>query len=467
MMAGWGARIRTWEWRNQNLTFCVAACFCVCHQHGLCRYSKVLLVGIRCMPYRRVPYRLLTSCLPERPMPKLTKRLVDSAIPASDRDTFVWDDDLRGFGLRVKPSGVRSYVIQYRTFAGVSRRMTIGQHGVLTPDQARKEAKFHLGSATRGADPVAEKAKARGGSTFADLAEQYLAEHAMTKKKATSVRMDRINLNKHILPLLGPKQVVSISRADVRRLHHFMRNTPGAANRCLALVSKMMNLAERWGIRPDGSNPCRHIEKNPERKRRRFLSTEELARLGDACRAAEESGKIPVALLALVRLLIFTGARLSEIQKARWDWVDLEAGVLRLPDSKTGAKSIFLPAPALDVLTHIPRVDDNPHIITGIGNRYLVNVWKQWALLRDMAALSDVRLHDLRHSFASVGAAGGMSLNIIGGLLGHTQAQTTARYAHLAADPLKAAANRIASTIAATMGPARKIAEVVPLARTP
>jgi integrase len=344
--------------------------------------------------------------------------------------------------------------------------MTIGQHGVLTPDEARKEAKIHLGRATKGDDPATEKAKARGGPTFADLAEQYLTEHAVAKKKPTSVRMDRINLNKHILPLLGRKQVESISRADVRRLHHSMRDTPGAANRCLALVSKMMNLAERWGIRPDGSNPCRHIEKNPEKKRKRFLSTEELARLGDACRIAEGGGKIPLAFLALVRLLIFTGARLSEVQKARWDWVDLEAEVLHLPDSKTGAKSIFLPAPALDVLTHLPRLDGNPHVITGIGNHYLVNVWKQWALLRDMAALNDVRLHDLRHSFASVGAAGGMSLNIIGGLLGHTQAQTTARYAHLTAGPLKDAANRIASTIAATMAPNRKSAEVVPLSRT-
>jgi integrase len=399
-------------------------------------------------------------------MSKLTKRLVDSALPTSDHDTFLWDSDLRGFGLRVKSSGVRSYIIQYRTAAGISRRMTIGQHGVLTPDEARKEAKFHLGRAAKGGDPAAEKAKARGGSTVADLAEQYLAEHASTKKKPSSVRMDRINLNKHILPLLGRKQVESISRADVRRLHYSMRNTPGAANRCLALVSKMMNLAERWGIRPDGTNPCRHVEKNPEKKRKRFLSTEELARLGDACRAAEETSKVPPAFLALVRLLIFTGARLSEIQKARWEWVDLEAGELRLPDSKTGAKSIFLPAPALGVLSQLPRVDGNPYVITGIGNRYLVNVWKQWAFLRNIVALNDVRLHDLRHSFASVGAAGGMSLNIIGGLLGHRQPQTTARYAHLAADPLKAAADRIASTIAATMEPARKSAEVVPLSQT-
>jgi integrase len=246
------------------------------------------------------------------------------------------------------------------------------------------------------------------------------------------------------------------------RLHQSMRDTPGAANRCLALLSKMMNLAEQWGERPDGSNPCRHVEKYRESKRDRFLSVAELARLGAACK---QDGAIGPSFLALVRLLIFTGARLSEIQKAQWDWVDFESSVLRLPDSKTGAKTIMLPAPALDVLARIDRVNGNPYIIAGEGNRYLVNVWKQWATLRELAELKDIRLHDLRHSFASIGAAGGMSLNIIGGLLGHRQTQTTSRYAHLANDPLKAAANQIAGTIAATMDPKYLRGEVVPLKR--
>jgi integrase len=153
------------------------------------------------------------------------------------------------------------------------------------------------------------------------------------------------------------------------------------------------------------------------------------------------------------------------MQKAQWDWIDFESGLLRLPDSKTGAKTIVLPTPALDVLKNLPRVPANPHIISGEENCYLVNVWKHWAVLRAIADLKDVRLHDLRHSFASVGAAGGLSLNILGGLLGHTQAQTTSRYAHLAADPLKAAANRIAGTIAATMNPKLVPADVVALVR--
>jgi len=398
-------------------------------------------------------------------MPKLTKRIVDAAKPTSDREVFRWDAELRGFGLRVKPTGVKSYIIQYRTRTGISRRMTIGQHGVLTAEEARREAKVQLGRAAKGDDAAADKANARDGLSFATFTERYLSDHAATKKKPSSVRMDRINLNKHILPILGRRRLDTIGRADVVRLHHSMRDAPGAANRCLALLSKMMNLAERWGERPDGSNPCRHVEKYREHKRNRFLSADELARLGAACLRCEKDEKLGLSFLALVRLLIFTGARLSEIQKAQWDWVDFKSGVIHLPDNKTGAKTIMLPAPALDVLARLARVDGNPYIITGEGNRYLVSVWKPWAVLRALAGLKDVRLHDLRHSFASVGAAGGMSLNVIGGLLGHRQTQTTSRYAHLAADPLKTAANQIAAAIAATMNPKHVGAEVVPLKR--
>src|SRR6516165_8446047 len=398
-------------------------------------------------------------------MPKLTKRIADATKPAPDREIFRWDSELRGFGLRVKPTGVKSYIIQYRTPAGTSRRMTIGQHGVLTSEEARKEAKIQLGRVAKGDDPAADKAAARNGISFAAFAERYLSDHAATKKKPSSVRMDQINLKKHILPALGRKRLDSVSRADVVRLHHSMRATPGAANRCLALLSKMLNLAEQWGERPDGSNPCRHVEKYRENKRNRFLSAAELARLGAACQRCEQDGTISPSFLALVRLLIFTGARLSEIQKAQWDWVDFETGVLRLPDSKTGAKLIMLPAPALEVLARLPRMEGNPYVITGEDNRYLVNVWKQWAILREVAELKNIRLHDLRHSFASVGAAGGMPLNLIGGLLGHRQTQTTLRYAHLAADPLKAAANQIAGVIAATMNLKTESGEVVSLKR--
>jgi integrase len=379
----------------------------------------------------------------------LTLRSINLLKPKTSR-YVVWDGDLSGFGLRVTPNGERTYVLKYRTQDGRQRWYTIGRHGSpWTPELARREAQRLLGAIVTGEDPVAIKLENRATMNVGTLAERYLVDHAEDKKKPSSIRMDQINLAKHILPALGRRSLNEIARTDVARFHSAMRKTPGAANRCLALLSKMMNLAEAWGLRPDGSNPCRHVQKYPEHSRKRYLSADEFVRLARACSTFETKGRLHFA--ALVRLLIFTGARLAEIQKARWEDIDFVSGTLRLSDSKTGEKIILLPAPALEILSALPRVDGNPHVIPGLDSSYLFNVWKPWHQLRAIAGLPDVRLHDLRHSFASVGAASGMSLNIIGGLLGHSQAQTTMRYAHLANDPLKAAANQIAGSIAATM----------------
>jgi integrase len=210
----------------------------------------------------------------------------------------------------------------------------------------------------------------------------------------------------------------------------------------------MFNMAERWGLRPDDSNPCRHVDKFAQRRRERFLSADELARLGDALAAHDRSPYV----VAAVKLLVFTGARLGEVLGLRWDWIDFERGEARLPDSKTGAKTLHLPSPALAVLAELPRVHGNPHVIVGAKEGApLVNLEKPWRSIRKAAGLDDVRLHDLRHAFASVSASSGMGLPIIGRLLGHTQAATTNRYAHLQSDPLKAAAASIAGRIAAAM----------------
>ena len=256
-------------------------------------------------------------------------------------------------------------------------------------------------------------------------------------------------LDKIILPALGKRKVVDVTRADVTKLHHANRAAPYQANRVLAVLSKMFNLAERWGLRPDGSNPCRHVEKFAERKRERMLSPAELARLGGALAAYHGS---PYAVAA-VKLLVFTGARLGEVLGLRWDWVDFERGEARLSDSKTGAKTLHLPPPALAVLTELPRVNGNSYIIVGAKpGAALVNLEKPWQAIRRLAGLDDVRLHDLRHAFASVAASSGMGLPIIGKMLGHSQPATTARYAHLASDPVKAAAAAVAGKIAAAMG---------------
>jgi len=384
-------------------------------------------------------------------MTKLTIRSVASAKP-SDRDILVWDDELRGFGLRVKPSGIKSYLIQYRNQHNESRRLTIGRHGVVSPEEARRKARKLLGQVQDGADPATERREARRAPTVADLAERFMKEHANVKKKASSAQMDVINLRLHVLPALGRKKVSTVTRTDLTSLHHAMRDRPGAANRVLSLLSKMFNLAEKWSMRPDGSNPCRHVDRYPERKMERFLSADELGRLGAVLTEAERTGTELPSVIAAIRLLIFTGARLGEILNVQWGQVDLERACLRLPESKTGAKVIHLSAPALEVLDGIERQDGSPWVITGkVPHKPLVNLRKPWYRIRKKAGLEDVRLHDLRHSFASVGVAGGLSLPIIGALLGHSQPATTARYAHLAADPLQQATNMIGERIAAAM----------------
>lgn len=383
---------------------------------------------------------------------KLTKRVVEGIAPG-DHDLIIWDTQLRGFGCKVTPKGRRSYLLYYRTADGQQRKPALGTHGALTCEQAREIARAMLADVARGGDPKAAARARHSAPIVAELADRFLVEHAATKKRASSTRMDRANLRPHVLPALGHLKVQDVSRANVAQLHHGMRSTPGAANRVLSLLSKMFNLAERWGLRPDHTNPCRHVERYAERKMERFLSGEELARLGAALVEAELNGTEMPGAVAAVRLLALTGARAGEILSLRWEHVDLAGGCLRLPTSKTGRKVIHLNGPALAVLAELAqRGTGNPWVIGGAKpSRPLVNIRKPWHRMRKAAGLPDVRLHDLRHSFASVAIAGGLSLPIIGALLGHTQPTTTARYAHLAADPLRAAAELIGARLNAAM----------------
>jgi integrase len=383
----------------------------------------------------------------------ITKRAVD-ACKARRTDSYLWDRELSGFGLKVTPAGRKVYLVQYRLGGrkGRTRRVTIGQHGELTPTFARAEAKRLLGGIAAGRDPAAERDKAKAGKSLAVVLEQFMAEHVRPKLKASTAGGYQRVARLYVLPSLGRRSIGEVTRADIARLHREMSAKPYQANSTLAMLSKFFGWAEKHGLRPDGSNPCRHVDKYREGRRERFLSQAELARLGDALREAASDNSATPWTIAAIRLLMFTGARRNEILTLRWEYVSEEHGCLMLPDSKTGRKAIHLNPPALALLQTIPRREGNPYVICGEkAGQHLVNLEKPWRRIRNAAKLEDVRLYDLRHSFASVAASGGQSLVVIGKMLGHSQPATTARYAHLADDPVKAASDAVGRHIAAAM----------------
>lgn len=383
-------------------------------------------------------------------MPKLTKRTIE-ALDVRESDYFVWDSELPGFGVRVLPSGRKKFVLQYR-YGKTSRRMGIGQFGAITVDQARGLALQGLAKLRQDIDPLAEVRERRTAITVKELSDRFDAEHIAVHLKATTAKEYRRNLKLFILPAIGQKRILDVTRADIAKFHHDSRDRPYQANRNIEIISKMFNLAELWGLRPDGTNPRRHIKKYPERKRERFFSEGELGAIGRVLDEMEvERIELPSAIAA-VRLLLFTGCRLREIMTLKWSYVDLDRSALHLPDSKTGAKIVSIGNAAVEVLKKLERAPDNPFVITGrVPGQHLTDLQPFWQRVRGRAGLKDARIHDIRHTFASVAVSNGMSLPIIGKLLGHTQVQTTARYAHLARAPQIEAANDITSLIAVSL----------------
>lgn len=377
---------------------------------------------------------------------KITKAVVDSLQPGD----LAWDADVKGLGVRCQRRD-RVYMVKYRS-QGRQRWYTIGKHGSpWTPELARREAKRILGLVAEGKDPADKKRKDRSAPTISALAERFLEEHVASKAKDRTYTEYKRLIERVVTPELGRLKVDEVRSSDIEKLHLKFRATPYQANRLVALLSKMFNWSGRRGER----NPCIGVERFAEQKRWRYLSSAELARLGAALLHTEQVRLTSPYVVAAIRLLVFTGARLTEILTLRWDHVDLERGLLNLSDSKTGAKTVYLNSAARELLTSLPRVQDNPFVVAGERKgRHLVNLEKPWRKVREMAQIPDVRLHDLRHSFASIGAGAGLGLPVIGALLGHAQSATTARYAHLAADPLRQAADLIGKRLeAALLGP--------------
>lgn len=386
---------------------------------------------------------------------KLTVRSVEAMKPEA-KDVVLWDSELAGFGCKLTPAGKRSYFLYYRTKDGQQRRPTIGAHGPMKPEAARAIARAWLADVAQGRDPSLSRAQDKAAPTFDTLCDRYLSDHADVRKKASSAEGDKRLVRLHLRPALGSKKVAAITRADVAGLHHKLRATPYEANRVLALASKMFALSERWGMRADGSNPAKNIDRYREEKRERYLTSAEVARLWQVLNSDAAAAKASPAAIAAVKLLMLTGRRLNEVLGLKWAWVDLDAKVLRLPDTKNGALLVSLADAAVAVLAELKEnAGDHAYVIPGaVKGKPLVNLQKPWRAVRALAGLDDVRIHDLRHTFASIGAGMGMSLHMLGRLLGHTQAATTSRYAHLAQDPVRTAADAIGAELMRLTGAA-------------
>lgn len=430
-------------------------------------------------------------------MPRLTKRIVDATRPdPSGRQLIVWDDEVKGFGLRVTPAGAKAYILNYRTKAGRERRYTIGKHGSpWTCEQARERAKEVQRGLAAGIDPLEVKAGAKAVLTLADLADLYLEEGPAEKpnKKTSSWDTDRSNINRHIKPLLGRKPITALTAADISRFQAdvaagktaadvktkargraIVRGGKGIASRSVVILSAMLQFAV--GRKLISANPAKGVEIAKGTKKERFLVDREVVAVAEALTSMEEQAAINPMMAAAIRLLMLTGCRKEEITDLRWEWVDFDRSCLRLPDSKTGAKVVPLGAAALEVLAGLKRT--SPYVLPSTKNDGpIVGLQKAWEAVRAKATqlarehaqkmgepadqapnLMGVRLHDLRHSFASFAVADGAALFIVGKVLGHKQSRTTEIYAHLHDDPLRAVADRTAGRIANAMktGSARR-----------
>lgn len=401
---------------------------------------------------------------------RITKQTVDNA-PLDDEDYFIWDTDVKGFGLKVSRGGRKSYICQYRTAGGRTghtRRFTIGNHGSpWTPDLARDQARRILGDVAHGEDPAVAKQNLKRRMSVSELCDQYIALGCPTKK-ASTLATDNGRIECHIKPLLGHKNVVEVSRAEIKgflqdvaigktrtdkktklRGRKIVTGGKGTASRTLGLLGGIFTYAIDCGIIEN--SPVRGVKRFPDQRGMRYLSEAELFALGKALKKAEEVGDNKKAV-AIIQMLIFTGARRGEIEQLKWSEVDFGRNYLCLADSKTGQKLIPLNAAAVDILAAQKCKLNNSYVFySDRSDRFFEGLPKIWRRVRIDAGLEGVRIHDLRHSFASVAVSGGASLPIIGALLGHRDTSTTQRYAHLSDDPLRAASEAIGSALAAAM----------------
>lgn len=407
---------------------------------------------------------------------RITAESVKRAEPEAKAYT-AWDTELPGFGLYVGPTGAKSFIVKYRLGGGRGAKqgkMTLGRLGVLTATQARKAASDAIAQARLGKDPRdGLRATAGEGMTVNHMLDEWEREGAPfdrrngRRRKENSVAGDIRRINIHIRPLIGSNRLQDVSpdtlrtvRSDIaagktaRKVKTKARGVSDAKGGDGTAVQVLRIFKSALGYAVDKgwieSNPATRVKLPPTNSRERFLSGAELERLGAALEAAEAEGMYPHGL-NIIRLLALTGARRGEIERLQWRQIDFDRGAVILEDTKTGRAAWPLSRPALELLESLPRHDSAFVFPAARGDGHYKGVNKTWPIVRDRAGLEGVRLHDLRHSFASVGAGGGVGLPVVGKLLGHKQASTTARYSHIADDPLRAAADQIGGVIAARL----------------
>jgi integrase len=356
---------------------------------------------------------------------RINRRAIDAMQKPATGQAWLYDTALPGFLVLCQSSGRKSYLVRYRAPTGAWRKLTIALTSELEPDKARAEARRLLEAARLGRDPAVERQKLRDAPTLADLKTRFMDEHADKLKEGTR-RNYEIIWRLHILPKLGEKtRVVGLKRDDIQRLHDGMRKTPHNANRVLEVMGKALNLVEVWGWREEGTNPCRHVEAYQEQHRQHTLTDAELKRLWSVLDRIEREGET-VPFTTVVRLLLLTGCRLNEVLGAKWSWIDSERQLLRLPDSKTGARDVHLPAEAMAIIAALPK--SSVFVLPGETGGQIGGIQRAWRRIRKAAELGDTRLHDLRHTVGSLGHRAGLTQRQIADLLGHRQLATTARY---------------------------------------
>jgi integrase len=384
-------------------------------------------------------------------MAKITKRTVDALNPARDRDVLLWDDEIPGFGVRCRPSGAKSYFLKYRTQGGRQHWLTLGLHGPLTPEQARRQARREKAAIADGANPSDERQRKRREATIAAVADRYLAEHVTAHNKASTASEARRIVEMRIKPAFGTIKITDLGRADVKAWHQAMSATPYEANRALAYCSRMLALAAtEWQLRDD--NPCTGIKRFPEKKRERFFADDGLARIGEALAAVDREGAEMPGFILLVRLLAVTGMRLGEVLALQWSDVDLAARTIRLRDSKAGARTVHLGAAAVAILD--ASLDKGGYVVHGLDPATSLPASRAqhaWARLRQRAGIPDGRLHDLRHSVGTFAALAGANAFVVRDLLGHKTLAMTGRYVERAADMVRATADAVSNRVAAAL----------------